>query len=234
MKAYEKLSKFYRKDWGKDSIRYVDLITNVINTFNLSINSILDVGCGTGILANELKNMGMEVCAIDISEDMINVANETTTGIEFLVADMRNFKLNNMFDMITCTFDAINYITDDEGMRDTMRTIYNHLNTNGVFVFDINTPYLYEDKHFGIIKREFDGIHFEQILNYDRATKIGTTIIDFGNNDLEKHVQRAYSVEKMDEYLISAGFDIVGRYKNFRTSPIEERTYKVFYVAKRK
>ena len=234
MKAYEKLSKFYKKDWGKDSIRYVDLIINVISTFNLNVSSILDVGCGTGILAKELKNMNFEVSGIDISEDMINVANETTVGIEFAVSDMRNFNLNKKFDMITCTFDAINYVIADEDMKDTMNNIYYHLNSNGFFIFDINTPYLYEDKHFGVIKREFDGIHFEQILEYDRTTQIGTTLFDFGNDDLEKHVQRAYSVEKMDEYLVNAGFKIIGRYKNFRMFPIEDRTYKVFYVAKKK
>lgn len=234
MKAYEKLSKFYKKDWGKDSIRYVELITNIISTFNLNINSILDVGCGTGILANELKNMNFKVTGIDISNEMIDVANETTTGIEFLVSDMRNFNLNKKFDMITCTFDAINYITTDEDMKDTINTIYNHLNTNGVFIFDINTPYLYEDKHFGIINREFNGINFKQILEYNRTTQIGTTLFDFGNNDLEKHVQKAYSVEKMDEYLLNAEFEIVGKYKNFRMFPIEDRTYKVFYVAKKK
>ncbi|MDZ5253836.1 class I SAM-dependent methyltransferase [Clostridium sp. LIBA-8841] len=234
MKAYEKLYKFYKKDWGKDSIRYVDLIINVISTFNLNVSSILDVGCGTGILAKELKNMNFEVSGIDISEDMINVANETTAGIEFAVSDMRNFNLNKKFDMITCTFDAINYVIADEDMKDTMNNIYYHLNSNGFFIFDINTPYLYEDKHFGVIKREFDGIHFEQILEYDRTTQIGTTLFDFGNDDLEKHVQRAYSVEKMDEYLVNAGFKIIGRYKNFRMFPIEDRTYKVFYVAKKK
>lgn len=234
MKAYEKLSKFYKKDWGKDSIRYVDLIKNVIDSFNLRISSILDVGCGTGILAKELKNMDFEVTGIDISDNMIDVANETTTGIEFIVSDMRNFNLSKTFDMITCAFDAINYVTTDEDMKDTINTIYNHLNANGVFIFDINTPYLYEDKHFGVINREFDGIKFKQILEYNRTTQIGTTLFDFGNNDLENHIQRAYSVEKMDDYLSNARFEIIGRYKNFKMLPIEDRTYKVFYVAKKK
>lgn len=234
MKPYEKLSKFYKKDWGKESVRYIDLIKNVISIFNLKVSSILDVGCGTGILANKLKNMNFAVSGIDISEDMIKVAKETTEGIEFAVSDMRNFNLNKTFDMITCAFDAINYVTHDEDMQNTINNIYHHLNEGGVFVFDINTPYLYEDKHFGTIKREYEGIHFQQILEYNRTTEIGRTVFDFGNNNLEKHVQRAYSVEKMDKYLLNAGFEIAGRYKNFRMDPIEDRTYKVFYVARKK
>ena len=234
MKAYEKLSKFYKKDWGNDSIRYIDLITNVINTLDLKITSILDVGCGTGILANELKKMNFEVSGMDISEDMINVAKETTTEIEFIVADMRNFDMKKKFDMITCAFDAINYITTDEDMENAMSSIYNNLNENGFFIFDVNTPYLYEDKHFGVINRVFDNIHFKQILEYDKTTQIATTLFDFGNNELENHIQRAYSVEKMDEYLLKSGFEIVGRYKNFRMFPIEDRTYKLFYVAKKR
>lgn len=234
MKPYEQLSKFYKKDWGKDSVRYVELITNVINKFNLNTNSILDVGCGTGILANKLRNMNFDVSGIDISEDMIKVANETTKGIDFTVSDMRSFKLNKTFDMITCAFDAINYVTSDEDMKATIDTIYNHLKNNGFFIFDINTPYLYEDKHFGSINREFDGLNFKQILEYDKTNGIGTTLFDFGNNNLEKHIQRAYSVEKMDEYLINVGFKIVGRYRNFRMDPIEDRTYKIFYIVKKK
>nr|WP_207745930.1 class I SAM-dependent methyltransferase [Clostridium sp. D53t1_180928_C8] len=150
---------------------------------SLDISSILDVGCGTGILVNELKNMNFDVSGIDISKDMIDIAKEITKGIEFFVSDMKNFKLNKEFDMIT---------------------------------------------------REFDGIKFKQVLEYDRKNQIGTTIFDFGKEGIETHIQRAYSVEDMNKYLLNSGFHIVGRYKNFKMAPIEDRTYKVFYVAIKK
>lgn len=54
MKPYEKLSKLYSKDWGNYSSKYINLISNVIETYNLNIHSVLDVACGTGILASEL------------------------------------------------------------------------------------------------------------------------------------------------------------------------------------
>lgn len=165
---------------------------------------------------------------------MIKVAKEMTTGIRFEVGDMRNFNLNKKFHVITCAFDAINYIITHEDMKNTMNSIYNHLEDSGLFIFDMNTPSLYEDKHFGVINRVFDDVHFKQILEYDRTTQIGTTIFDFGNKELETHIQRAYSVETMDKYLLHAGFEIIGRYRNFKLAPIEDRTYKVFYVVKKK
>ncbi|MGL5352013.1 MAG: hypothetical protein ACRDA5_01660 [Clostridium sp.] len=39
---------------------------------------------------------------------------------------------------------------------------------------------------------------------------------------------------KTYEYLFNEGFEVVGRYKNFKMFPIEDRTYKVFYAAKKK
>lgn len=234
MKPYEKISKYYKKYWGKDSIRYVELFSNVINTFKVRANSVLDVGCGTGILAREFQNMNFEVSGIDISEDMIDVAKETTTGINFEVADMKDFNLNRKFDIITCAFDAINYITNDIDMENTLKNIYLHLKDDGVFIFDINTPTLYEERHFGTIDRNFEDIQFKQILAYDKLNRIGKTVFDFGNNEVETHIQRAYSVEEMDRLLLNVGFEVIGRYKSFKLSAIDDRTYKVFYVVKKK
>jgi len=233
MKPYEKLAKLYKKDWGTDSGKYAILVSNVINNYNLKIKSVLDVACGTGILARELMNMGFQVSGIDISEDMINIAKENTKDNSFIVADMKDFKLNKKFDIITCAFDSINYITNNKDMEKTISNIFNHLENNGFFIFDINTPYLYEDKHFGIIERTFDDKNFKQILEYDTVSRLGKTIFDFGNNELETHIQKAYTVEEMDEILLNSGFEIMGRYKNFKLSPMEDRTYKVFYVVKK-
>ena len=64
MKAYEKLSEFYRNIWGKDSARYAELVINVINSIDLKVSSILDIGCGTGILVNQLKNLDFKLAEL--------------------------------------------------------------------------------------------------------------------------------------------------------------------------
>lgn len=234
MKPYEILSKLYSKDWGKYSSKYTDLIFNVIDIYNLNVHSVLDVACGTGILASELYSKNFEVSGIDISEDMINVARENTKGIDFQVADMEKFTFDKKFQIITCAFDSINYLTCDIKMEKTLKNILKHLDDNGVFIFDINTPLLYEERHFGVIDREFDGMKFKQILEYDKAHKIGKTIFDFGNNESETHIQKAYSVDDMDEFLLKSGFEIMNRYKDFKLSPIDDKAYKILYVVKKK
>ncbi len=164
---------------------------------------------------------------------MINVAKETTTGIEFAVADMVNFTLNKKFQLITCAFDALNYLVTDSDMKKTLKNVFLHLEDNGIFIFDINTPVLYEERHFGIIDRKFDNIEFKQILEYDKASKIGKTVFDFGDNQCETHIQKAYTVEEMDAFLLNSGFEIMNRYKDFRLSPIDDKAYKIFYVVKK-
>lgn len=68
---------------GKDSVKCAELVSNAMNIYNILGYYMLYIACGTGILAIKLKNMNFEVIGIDISEDMINVAQETTTGIKF-------------------------------------------------------------------------------------------------------------------------------------------------------
>ncbi len=234
MKPYERLSKLYYKDWGKDSSRYTPFILNIIEIYNLNVQSILDVGCGTGILASELYKKNFEVSGIDISEDMINIAKEKTNGINFKVADMESFKFDKKFDIIICAFDAINYLICDTKMDNTLRNIFSHLKDNGLFIFDVNTPFLYEKRHFGIIDRSFDEIKYKQILEYDKENRIAKTIFDFGNNELETHVQKGYSAQEMDNFLLKSGFKIMNRYKDFKLSPIDNEAYKIFYVVKKK
>jgi hypothetical protein len=73
-------------------------------------------------------------------------------------------------------------------------------------------------------------MEFKQILEYDKASKIGKTIFDFGENGIETHIQKAYSVEEMDKFLLECGFKIMNRYKDFKLSPVDDKAYKIFYV----
>jgi len=62
--------------------------------------NILDLGCGTGQLADRIKLHGAKVTGIDASPEMIAKAKEKYPGIEFLVKDARSFSFIEKFDAV--------------------------------------------------------------------------------------------------------------------------------------
>jgi len=61
---------------------------------------ILDLGCGTGELTNEIYKSGAKVIGIDASEKMINAAKEKYSEIDFYVKEAANFQFKEPFDAI--------------------------------------------------------------------------------------------------------------------------------------
>ncbi len=80
------------------------------------INSILDVGCGTGRYSNILAKKKDYVLGIDFSEKMINYARENADleklgNLDFKVISYQNFEYNKNFDAVIC-MGFFDYISD--------------------------------------------------------------------------------------------------------------------------
>lgn len=94
---------------------------------------ILDLGCGTGQLASEIKSYGANVIGIDASPDMIAKAKATYHDIEFFVKDATDFSFNAPFDAVfsNATLHWINK------QPEAISCIYNVLKPGGRFVFEM-------------------------------------------------------------------------------------------------
>jgi trans-aconitate methyltransferase len=91
---------------------------------------ILDVGCGTGHLAKAIAEAGARVIGIDSSTSMIETARKTYPGIEFLVADARDFSFPAPFDAVFSNA-TLHWITEQEQV---VNCIAVSLKTGGRFV----------------------------------------------------------------------------------------------------
>ena len=60
-------------------------------------------------------------------------------NVNFYLGDMSKFKLNKKYDLITCTFDAINHMVIFNDWENMFKRVYLHLTDNGMFLFDMNT-----------------------------------------------------------------------------------------------
>lgn len=91
---------------------------------------ILDLGCGTGHLTAQLASTGAEVVGIDASQAMVDEARGNHPGLQFVVADARNYRADDPFDAVFSNA-ALHWIRPPEA---AVRTIHDALRPGGRFV----------------------------------------------------------------------------------------------------
>ncbi|WP_416149943.1 class I SAM-dependent methyltransferase [Salipaludibacillus sp. HK11] len=91
---------------------------------------ILDIGCGTGDLANELQEQQVKVIGIDKSENMVQQAKNKYPQITFLVKDAVDLKYTSEFDAIFSNA-TLHWVKTP---KQALNCIYKSLKTGGRFV----------------------------------------------------------------------------------------------------
>ncbi|OEU84751.1 MAG: hypothetical protein BA865_09375 [Desulfobacterales bacterium S5133MH4] len=126
----------------KDYVAECDFLEKVFQKYSSQkINTILDIGCGTGGHALELAKRGYAVVGVDASETMARTARKkaeelSKIDVRFHVSKMEDMNLGQRFDAIICMFNAINYLTSDEGLDKAFHNFRKHLSDKGLLVFD--------------------------------------------------------------------------------------------------
>jgi SAM-dependent methyltransferase len=205
--------------------------------------SYLDLACGTGTLAFTVAKTGREVVGIDISAQMLAVAENSLRRFTvnpkplFLKRDMTHFNLSRTFDAVGCFFDAANHVLDEERFAGICNSAFRHLRPGGFFMFDVNTP---------VGMHKWDAVLFskkgEHALimkgKYNRSTRLaevmisGFVMLGPGKRDefRETFFERAYRHTDIIRFLRRAGFGrIIARpTKAGRTL---RNAHRVFYTA---
>lgn len=214
--AYKRLSLFYDNDWGDWCLQYMPIIRDILKNFCPQKANILDLACGTGVLINQLALMGYDTTGIDLSEEMIEVAkSKNIPGANFIVQNMCSFILDEKYDLVTCTFDALNYLTSKVQLMKCFKCVAESLNKNGIFLFDVNTEKLFLYYHYGIINREVNKQKFVQKRSFNIKNKRALTKFYFSDGSVETHVQRAYNLNDLIRPAQKAGFEFLNVYSDF-------------------
>lgn len=113
-KSYFNLLKGFINPWRLPYFKTV-IAENGISPHN---TNVLDVGCGGGLLAEEIASMGLDVTGIDPSEQAIEVARahalENGLAIDYRVGSAERLPFENgSFRIVTCC-DVLEHIPDWE------------------------------------------------------------------------------------------------------------------------
>ena len=100
-------------------------------------NKILEIGCGSGMLARRFIANGYDYLGLDLYNEMLDIARKEVKSDRFVQCDMRNLTYDQQFDAVLITGRSIAYVTDNEGIIATMAGVHHSLKDKGLFVFGV-------------------------------------------------------------------------------------------------
>ena len=236
VEIYKMLSRYYDNDWGQYALKYIDLLSALCKEHRIDSAEILDLGCGSGTLAYELAILGHKITGLDKSSDMIEIARHKCRNhpqVKFKVGDMAEFKLERKFDLITCTYDSINYLTGKVQLQNCFRNISEHLKPDGLFVFDSNTAYKYERLSNQIYTHDFKGEKITQRCTYDNKSRLSTTEFVLPDGSTESHIQRPYGRDDLVPYFAKNALEFRHVFGSFKRGVYNETSMRLIGIVQK-
>lgn len=132
-----------------DVVRFYDIENGWAEDFDFCRDlakgrrAILDLGCGTGMLAAALaRRADCFVVGVDPAGAMLALAKQRCGGasVSWVLDDARTVRLNRRFDLVLLTGHAFQVFLTPDDQAATLTTIATHLAPNGRFIFDSRSP----------------------------------------------------------------------------------------------
>ncbi len=173
---------------------------------------IVELGCGSGLLAEKLCEASYTVLGIDISREMIKIAQKRVPKASFQVGSLYQVNIPQCT-AVVAVGEVLNYAFDRTyALPQLFARIYQALKRGGVFIFDIATLALLsseKEQKFREGQDWFILVEKSSDLTKQQVTRRIITFRQIGNyyqKSEEVHVQSVYEVSTIIDHLNSEGF----------------------------
>jgi SAM-dependent methyltransferase len=121
--------------WSAGDDFYLDLARE-------SGGRVLDLGCGTGMLACRIAEEGLEVIGVDPAEGMLRIARARpgTGKVTWVKSHGQSFDLQQRFDLVYMTGHAFQALLTDEDVVAVLANVARHLAPGGRLAFETRNP----------------------------------------------------------------------------------------------
>ena len=245
MNAYHALAVSY--DRLTNDIPYeqtVDFYMQLLAREGLSVRTAVDLACGTGSVALLLAQKGLQVTGVDMSEEMLCVAQQKVQEMKnrplFVCQRLEELTLPRGVDLAVCALDSMNYITDPALCRKALGRIYRVLNPGGCFIFDVNTPEKLRAMDGQVWLDEDDDVYCVWRGEFDESTRVLSYAMDLFQRrgghwvrSFEEHLEYAYTARELVTWLRQAGFTHIEVFADRQLCTPREGEQRIYLKARK-
>ena len=219
-----RLASFFAELWDADAA---------------GVRSVLDLGCGSGLLAAELVTRGYRVVGVDASEAMLAIARERLgPDVVLRRTTLPDLTLDGVFDAAVCTLDGFTYLSPDD-LRRTMIAVGERLRPEGWLVFDLHTDAMMEfTLSRGVVagRSAENGFVISSVVDPGARTCDTTIVVTppgDGDPFSERHRQYFHRPADVRRSLNDAGFGVTAVTEEYTHRPADAATRCATWTSRR-
>lgn len=247
--AYQQMAHVYDQlmiDAPYDA--WVSLTKEIFKRSGKKVQTIADLGCGTGQITIRLARNGFNMYGIDYSSDMLSHAEQTASAeklpVQWICQDLRKLDGLHDLDAAISYCDVINYITSENELRTVFAHVANMLKPEGLFIFDVHSMY-HVEHHF--LQQTFAEATDELAYIWycaagDKRGEMYHDMTFFTRENGhyrrfdEVHHQRTFPATFYGKLLKESGFQICNLCGDFslKSESVHEKTERIFIIAEKR
>lgn len=224
--------------WGEpDDAFYFDLV--------MAADSVLDIGCGTGLLLREAREAGHtgRLVGLDPAEAMLDVARRDRTDVEWVHGDLSTASWDREFDLIVMTGHAFQVFVTDDVLRSSLAAIRSALTDDGCFAFETRNPAARAwegwtpDRVIEIITPGDGVVHFSRDVDLPVDGDIVRFTATFTSPAwdepmLSRSTLRFLDADSLSSFLSEAGLEIEEQYGDWDGNPLTATSPEIITIAR--
>ena len=183
-----------------------------------SCGKVVDLGCGSGILAKTMSDHGYEVLGIDLSSSLLAIARERVPKAEFRLASCFDSDLPACIG-VSAIGECFNYLFDDSNSPESFRAVlhraYAALLPSGLLLFDVAEP----GRNAGLANRQVhrtgadwavlvDSVEDREQMTLTRSIHTFRQIGEHYRRGFEQHILRLMPRAEVASMLKEIGFQV--------------------------
>ena len=155
---------------------------------------------------------------------------------------MREFELYGTMRAAVSICDSMNYILEEDDLLQVFSLVNNYLDPGGIFIFDLNTVYKYQEiLGEQTIAEDREECSFiwdnfydeEEMINEYDLTLFVKEPSGLYRKEEENHFQRAYSLGTIRELVKRSGLNLLHIYDAFTHEPARKDSERVYVICQR-